>query len=74
MSEWARSLWERVSVQHGTPVQAVVAAITEARDAERAAIVAWLRDQTFDKQDREWMGVLDIADAIERGDHLKENT
>lgn len=40
------------------------------REAETdARIVAWLKNQAVEKCDREWMGPLDIADAIERGEH-----
>lgn len=42
----------------------------EAKERER--IVAWLRDCTFEAQDLEWMGPLDIADTIERGDHMED--
>lgn len=56
----------------GNPKRA--AAVIEAYAAEREAaahakavaeIVAELRDQSDEKQDREWMGPLDIADYIE---------
>lgn len=41
-------------------------AVIEADRAELVAeIVAELRDQSDEKQDREWMGPLDIADYIE---------
>lgn len=48
----------------GNPKRA--AAVIEADRAELVAeIVAELRDQSDEKQDREWMGPLDIADHIE---------
>ena len=44
----------------------VAAAVIEADRAELVReIVAELRGQSVDKQDREWMGPLDIADYIE---------
>jgi hypothetical protein len=49
------------------------AAEQRGREAERAEVVAWLNDQYVAKQDRKWMGPLNIADAIEARQH-KEPT
>lgn len=47
------------------PEQKAVAVIEADRAELVAEIVAELRDQSDDNQDREWMGPLDIADYIE---------
>ena len=49
-------------VFHGTEL---AQAFARQRLAAIDAVVKWLRDQAADKQDREWMGPLDIADYIE---------
>lgn len=46
--------------------------MTPERDAERDAVVAWLRAQAYAKYDLGQMFALEeAADAIERGEHLK---
>jgi hypothetical protein len=49
---------------------AVDLARQEGRDAERAAVVAWLREAAYTTlyDARAW----DVADAIERGEHRRE--
>ena len=51
-------------------IEALSAEVEQARLAERAAIVAWLRSSIIGD---EWLDaeMLDIASAIEAGDHLK---
>ncbi len=47
--------------------------MTLTSEEERAAIVAWLRGETeTDYTDPQYDIGLNLADAIERGDHLKE--
>lgn len=46
----------------------------ESRDSERAAVVAWLRGLRAIGQGRELYLVLRWADAIERGEHRREET
>ena len=49
--------------------------VAAGRDAERAAVVAWLRkDAEFllQRYDRSCAHVEDLADEIERGEHRKE--
>jgi len=66
----AEALWSAEGVGQSMP-DCWPEAFARHRIAERKAIVDWLMDQSVDKQDREWMGPLDIAAAIEAGEHLK---
>jgi hypothetical protein len=53
---------------------------TNEREAERAAIVAWLRGTIAKRAWQAWSDELtaemarDLADAIERGQHLNKDT
>ena len=61
------------------PLLPVVPATEHTADTERAAVVAWLREeaeaaaQTYTLQAGEWANrILSLADDIERGEHRRE--
>ena len=43
-----------------------------ARQDERAAVVAWLRDESINYMPIKEVALLDAADKIERGEHRRE--
>jgi hypothetical protein len=66
--EAGAALVEALDVLSAALPRAVQMARTEEREAERAAVVAWLRS---------WNEVLSLrrlVDAIERGEHRREET
>ena len=71
---YSLAAWAPVAaILHRERAAAHAAGEAKGRAAERAEVMAWLKDQSVEKQDREWMGPLDIADAIERGQHKEDD-
>lgn len=59
----------RIAADLGEGIEeAVAAAVAE----ERAAVVAWLRENIWQTDDRENAAYAHAADYIERGDHRRE--
>ena len=64
----ALELAEKTILQAHSEIEALTAQLAEARESERAAVVAWLRGKVTPYV--ETAGYSQSADAIEAGEHL----